>query len=255
MPVQIAPSVLAADFANLQKEVEMLNASEADYIHVDIMDGVFVPNISFGIPVTEAIKKHATKPLDVHLMIAPVDPYITAFAEAGRCLNCDVQTVFLKDKCIECDACVDICPRGLYSIHPVSHRLWVACTSKAKGDAAAAEAQAAKVAKQLEEIDTREQGLSTMLDPLKFEEARGRGEVWSRPLFAPFSGTLACHTLNPPPPTTTPTTTPARCSPACSRAPVMSFRGFLVRCAARSVSLTRRCRRRCSSPCTRTSRF
>lgn len=83
MPVQIAPSVLAADFANLQKEVEMLNASEADYIHVDIMDGLFVPNISFGIPVTEAIKKHATKPLDVHLMIVDPDRYLEAFQKAG----------------------------------------------------------------------------------------------------------------------------------------------------------------------------
>ena len=69
MKAFIAPSILASDFANLQKEVEMLNSSEADYIHVDIMDGVFVPNISFGIPVTEAISKHAKKPLDVHLMI------------------------------------------------------------------------------------------------------------------------------------------------------------------------------------------
>lgn len=59
MSVLIAPSILAADFANLQKEVEMLNESQADWIHVDIMDGVFVPNISFGIPVTEAIKRHA----------------------------------------------------------------------------------------------------------------------------------------------------------------------------------------------------
>lgn len=83
MPVQIAPSVLAADFANLQKEVEMLNASKADYIHVDIMDGVFVPNISFGIPVTEAIHKHATKPLDVHLMIVDPDRYLEAFQKAG----------------------------------------------------------------------------------------------------------------------------------------------------------------------------
>lgn len=83
MPVKIAPSVLAADFANLQKEVEMLNASEADYIHVDIMDGVFVPNISFGIPVTEAIKKHASKPLDVHLMIVDPDRYLEAFQKAG----------------------------------------------------------------------------------------------------------------------------------------------------------------------------
>lgn len=83
MSPQIAPSILAADFANLQKEVEMLNASKADFIHVDIMDGVFVPNISFGIPVTEAIHKHATKPLDVHLMIVNPDNYLQAFRNAG----------------------------------------------------------------------------------------------------------------------------------------------------------------------------
>jgi len=83
MSPQIAPSILAADFANLQKEVEMLNASKADFIHVDIMDGVFVPNISFGIPVTEAIHKHATKPLDVHLMIVNPDDYLQAFRNAG----------------------------------------------------------------------------------------------------------------------------------------------------------------------------
>jgi ribulose-phosphate 3-epimerase len=79
----IAPSILAADFANLQKEVEMLNASQADYIHVDIMDGVFVPNISFGIPVTEAIHKHSQKPLDVHLMIVNPDQYLQSFRNAG----------------------------------------------------------------------------------------------------------------------------------------------------------------------------
>lgn len=79
----IAPSILAADFGNLQREVEMLNSSQADYIHVDIMDGVFVPNISFGIPVTEAIQKHAEKPLDVHLMIVNPDNYLEAFRRAG----------------------------------------------------------------------------------------------------------------------------------------------------------------------------
>ena len=83
MTTQIAPSILAADFANLQKEVEMLNASAADYIHVDIMDGIFVPNISFGIPVTEAIYRHATKPLDVHLMIVNPELYLEAFVKAG----------------------------------------------------------------------------------------------------------------------------------------------------------------------------
>lgn len=83
MSIKIAPSVLASDFANIQSEIEMLNASEADYIHVDIMDGVFVPNISFGMPVTEAIHKHATKPLDVHLMIIEPDRYLEAFKNAG----------------------------------------------------------------------------------------------------------------------------------------------------------------------------
>lgn len=83
MSIQIAPSILAADFANLQSEVELLNQSQADYIHVDIMDGVFVPNISFGIPVTEAIYRHAKKPLDVHLMIINPDLYLEAFRNAG----------------------------------------------------------------------------------------------------------------------------------------------------------------------------
>ena len=83
MNPQIAPSILAADFANLQKEVEMLNASAADYIHVDVMDGIFVPNISFGIPVTEAIHRHATKPLDVHLMIVNPELYVEDFVKAG----------------------------------------------------------------------------------------------------------------------------------------------------------------------------
>ncbi len=82
----IAPSILAADFANLQKEVEMLNQSEADFIHIDIMDGVFVPNISFGIPVTAAIAKHAKKPLDVHLMIINPDQYLEAFRDAGAAI-------------------------------------------------------------------------------------------------------------------------------------------------------------------------
>lgn len=79
----IAPSVLAADFGNLQKDVEMINQSQADWFHIDIMDGVFVPNISFGMPVLEAIKKHANKTLDVHLMIVQPERYIKTFAKLG----------------------------------------------------------------------------------------------------------------------------------------------------------------------------
>ncbi len=79
----IAPSVLAADFANLQRDIEMINNSEADWFHIDIMDGVFVPNISFGMPVLEAITKHAKKTIDVHLMIVDPDRYIKTFAALG----------------------------------------------------------------------------------------------------------------------------------------------------------------------------
>ncbi len=79
----IAPSVLSADFANLQRDVEMINASEAAWFHVDIMDGVFVPNLSFGLPVVEAIHRHAKKPLDVHLMIVQPERYIKEFKAAG----------------------------------------------------------------------------------------------------------------------------------------------------------------------------
>ncbi|MBS3913825.1 MAG: ribulose-phosphate 3-epimerase [Bacteroidetes bacterium] len=83
MPVIIAPSILSADFGNLNRDCQMINESEAEWFHVDIMDGVFVPNISFGFPVIKAIKKAAQKPLDVHLMIVDPDRYITHFAEAG----------------------------------------------------------------------------------------------------------------------------------------------------------------------------
>lgn len=79
----VAPSILAADFANLEREVKMLNDSQADWIHIDIMDGEFVPNISFGIPVLEAVKRHAKKPLDVHLMIVQPERYVEAFHKAG----------------------------------------------------------------------------------------------------------------------------------------------------------------------------
>ena len=75
----IAPSLLAADFANLQRDIEMINNSEADWFHVDVMDGVFVPNISFGMPVLEAINKHAKKPLDVHVMIVQPEKFIAEF--------------------------------------------------------------------------------------------------------------------------------------------------------------------------------
>ncbi len=79
----IAPSILSADFANLQRDIEMINNSEADWFHVDVMDGVFVPNISFGFPVIAAAKKYAKKPFDVHLMIVQPDQYIAEFAKAG----------------------------------------------------------------------------------------------------------------------------------------------------------------------------
>lgn len=83
MSTIISPSILAADFANLERDVKMLNSSEADWIHIDIMDGQFVPNISFGLPVMKAIHKYAEKPLDVHLMIETPDDFINDFKEAG----------------------------------------------------------------------------------------------------------------------------------------------------------------------------
>lgn len=88
----LAPSILAADFANLEREITMLNESEADWIHVDVMDGVFVPNISMGLPVLEAVKRHAKKPLDVHLMIVNPEKFVEAFRKAGA----DILSVHLE---------------------------------------------------------------------------------------------------------------------------------------------------------------
>lgn len=85
----VAPSMLSADFGNLQRDIEMINNSEADWFHIDVMDGVFVPNISFGMPVMKHMKKHARKPMDVHLMIVQPERYIQEFKDAGA----DILTV------------------------------------------------------------------------------------------------------------------------------------------------------------------
>jgi ribulose-phosphate 3-epimerase len=113
----VAPSILAADFANLQRDIEMINSSEADLIHVDIMDGMFVPNISFGFPVVKAVNKYAKKPLDVHLMIVDPDRYIKEFKEAGAssitvhyeaCPNLHRTVQFIKE--LGCKASVALNP-------------------------------------------------------------------------------------------------------------------------------------------------
>lgn len=107
----ISPSLLSADFGNLQRDLEMLNASDCDWLHVDVMDGMFVPNISFGQPVIKFIKKHAQKPLDVHLMIMDPGRYINDFKEAGAdiitvhyeaCTHLDRTLHAIKDAGLKC---------------------------------------------------------------------------------------------------------------------------------------------------------
>jgi ribulose-phosphate 3-epimerase len=119
----IAPSVLAADFSNLQAEIQMLNRSPADWVHCDIMDGRFVPNISFGIPVLEAIKRHSQKPLDVHLMIVEPQLYLRQVAKAGAeiitvhleaCLH--LHRVLQEIKDLGCKAGVALNPHSPFSL-------------------------------------------------------------------------------------------------------------------------------------------
>jgi len=110
----VSPSLLAADFGNLEKEVIMINGSEADWLHLDIMDGLFVPNISFGFPVIECVKRVTEKPLDVHLMIVDPDRYLTRFAEAGA----DILTV-------QYEACTHL-QRTVTEIHNLGMKAGVA---------------------------------------------------------------------------------------------------------------------------------
>jgi ribulose-phosphate 3-epimerase len=107
MPCLIAPSILSADFSDLKTAIDMINESEADYFHVDVMDGVFVPNISFGFPVMKALQKHAKKLLDVHLMIVEPDRYIEEFKKAGA----GVLSVHYE-----------ACPHLHRSIHAIKHQ-------------------------------------------------------------------------------------------------------------------------------------
>ncbi len=112
----IAPSILSADFNNLQNDIEMINHSDADYIHFDVMDGVFVPNISFGIPVIEHVNRIAKKPLDVHLMIVNPDQFIIPFANAGAsiitvhyetCPHLHRTILFIKEQGIKASVCLN----------------------------------------------------------------------------------------------------------------------------------------------------
>ena len=116
-PVRIAPSILSADFARLGEEVRAIDEAGADWIHVDVMDGHFVPNISFGPAVMKAIRPVTTKPFDVHLMIEPVDPYLDAFAEAGAdCISVHVEAgphvhrSIQRIKALGCRGGVVLCP-------------------------------------------------------------------------------------------------------------------------------------------------